>query len=234
MLRVAVGLVVLFVVAVTVCLVIDLDPLSVQALTILPFMTSLGLFTAGWSLSRGATRVAVSQKGLTIDQSGRVDNYRWEDIGWCTLAEIPIDFSSGQRRQLLIYGADGRRLAVLGDTFDNFDRMVATVKMHIDTRESSVSRAIQLRQARKGAVLVVGGSLLCLAASLEIGWSTHTGAIPDDKHLCSQLAGYGMSAVLALVSFLFAGLAVWHWRGWEIDLDTVTGRFTIKRSGDGE
>jgi len=60
------------------------------------------------------------------------------------------------------------------------------------------------------------------------------GEIIDDDFLKSPVAGYGLPALLTLICIFFLAAAALQWKGWDIDLDSKTGRISIKRFGEGE
>ena len=57
--------------------------------------------------------------------------------------------------------------------------------------------------------------------------------IQADLKAITVLGGYGMSAVGLVVGLFFLGASVLQWRGWDIDLDSKTGKISIKRFGTG-
>lgn len=59
------------------------------------------------------------------------------------------------------------------------------------------------------------------------------GEPPNRDSTRQPLVGYGMPALVALMSLFFLGCAALMWRGWDIDLDSKTGRLSIKRFGTG-
>lgn len=60
------------------------------------------------------------------------------------------------------------------------------------------------------------------------------GEVPDDEFMKTPLGGYGLSGVVALMCLFFLGVAVMQWNGWDIDLDSKTGKLSIKRFGEGK
>lgn len=57
------------------------------------------------------------------------------------------------------------------------------------------------------------------------------GEVEDRSLMSRPLFGYGVPAALSLMCCLFLVAAVLQWRGWDIDLDTKTGRLSIRRFG---
>ena len=60
------------------------------------------------------------------------------------------------------------------------------------------------------------------------------GEVIDDDFMKSPVGGYGLSALAALMCIFFLGAAALQWKGWEIDMDSKTGKISIKRFGEGE
>lgn len=60
-----------------------------------------------------------------------------------------------------------------------------------------------------------------------------TGEVSDDDPARRPGLMYALSGVLVLICVLLFGAAVLQWRGWDIDLDSKTGRISIKRFGTG-
>jgi len=55
------------------------------------------------------------------------------------------------------------------------------------------------------------------------------GEVEDLSLFKQPLLGYGMPAVLTVMSLFFLAAAALQWRGWDIDLDSRTGCLSIKR-----
>jgi hypothetical protein len=60
-----------------------------------------------------------------------------------------------------------------------------------------------------------------------------TGEVSDDDLTKRPAMMYGLSAVLAVICLFLMTAAVLQWRGWDIDLDSKTGKISIKRFGTG-
>ncbi len=52
------------------------------------------------------------------------------------------------------------------------------------------------------------------------------GEIFDDDFMKSPAGGYGLSALAALMCIFFFGAAALQWKGWDIDLDSKTGKIS--------
>ena len=59
------------------------------------------------------------------------------------------------------------------------------------------------------------------------------GEAEDRDPFKQPLIGYGLPVAVALLSLFFLATAVLMWLGWDIDLDSKTGRVSIKRFGTG-
>jgi hypothetical protein len=59
------------------------------------------------------------------------------------------------------------------------------------------------------------------------------GEVKEDDLLQRPLTGYGVPAIGAVMSLFFLAMAALYWRGWGLDLDSQSGRFSIKRFGTG-
>ncbi|NUQ62910.1 MAG: hypothetical protein HUU20_10495 [Pirellulales bacterium] len=56
----------------------------------------------------------------------------------------------------------------------------------------------------------------------------------EEKDLTrNPVIAYGLSVVVALMCFVFLGVAALQWHGWDLDLDSKTGRLSVKRFGTG-
>ncbi len=56
---------------------------------------------------------------------------------------------------------------------------------------------------------------------------------PPDDPTTSPGVMYLLSAVVAAISLLLLTAGALQWNGWDIDLDTKTGKISIKRFGTG-
>lgn len=60
-----------------------------------------------------------------------------------------------------------------------------------------------------------------------------TGEVEDRSLFDRPLVGYGLPALLTGMSLFFLAVAALQWRGLDLDLDSKTGRLSIKRFGSG-
>jgi hypothetical protein len=95
------------------------------------------------------------------------------------------------------------------------------------TRNAEVSRAYW--DSLEGATTV---PVTYVAADPSISRLT-TGEVPDDDPTRKPGMMYGLCGVLALICLFLLAAAVLQWRGWDIDLDSKTGKISIKRFGTG-
>ncbi len=57
---------------------------------------------------------------------------------------------------------------------------------------------------------------------------------PEERDLTKKpLIGYGLSALVSVICLALLAAAVFQWYGWDIDLDSKTGKLSIKRFGTG-
>ncbi len=57
---------------------------------------------------------------------------------------------------------------------------------------------------------------------------------PEERDLTKRpLVGYGLSALVSVICLFLLAAAVFQWYGWDIDLDSKSGTFSIKRFGTG-
>jgi hypothetical protein len=59
------------------------------------------------------------------------------------------------------------------------------------------------------------------------------GEVKEDDPLQQPLTGYGLPAIGAVMSLFFLAVAALNWCGWGLDLDSKSGRFSIRRFGSG-
>jgi hypothetical protein len=59
------------------------------------------------------------------------------------------------------------------------------------------------------------------------------GEVEETDFTRTPLGGYGLGAAAMVMGLFFLGASVLQWRGWDIDLDSKTGKFSIKQFGTG-
>ena len=59
------------------------------------------------------------------------------------------------------------------------------------------------------------------------------GELPERDSFKNPIIGYGLPAIVAAMSLLFLVASALMWRGWDIDIDSKTGKIAIKRFGTG-
>jgi len=60
-----------------------------------------------------------------------------------------------------------------------------------------------------------------------------TGEVAERDSFANPVIGYGLPAVVGLMALGFISVGVMGLRGWDIDMDSKTGRVSIKRFGEG-
>ena len=293
-------------------LVNRLDQIHLHLVSTLPMLMAAGLLTGGWTLSRGARRVTIDDEGLQIEHRNGTRRYRWSEIGWAAVADAPMS----QQKRLHLYDRSGAKVASLSEAFQGFDDLVAIVKLRVADQCPAVAGDIQLRKARKSAIIMASFASVIILVSAGLAWMTYKeqratdmletdavegvaaidrlfvapngfttrveytvtneagetgsrnaeiepayhaelteanaktipvlfvpaepavsrlqhGEIIDDDVLKSPAGGYGLSAMAILLGLFFLGGAALQWRGWDIDLDSKTGKISIKRFGEG-
>lgn len=302
-----IGALVFAIVGFAIALSADVGQLSLHAMTTLPALLGIGALTAAWSTARTPTQVAVGPQGLLIVGRRGRQSYTWDQIGWATITAGALN----HQRHLVIFDADGKRVAKLSEAFDDFDTMIELVKRRIADRGDDTAERIRRRKGKRSALIMAGVSIAMLAIcganvwiayrqqradrlleeaavpgeaeivrrflapngvtprveyrvtapdgrtgtrnaeatrdywdSLEEATSVPVLYVPDEPQISRLAEGepenkenpvvmYVLSAVLALLCLLFLVAAALQWRGWDIDLDSKTGKISIKRFGTG-
>ena len=133
--------------------------------------TAVVLFAGGWVLIRGARRVTIENEELVIEQGSRPLRLLWSKVGWAT-----VKSGTGHQKSLLIYDSTGRKVASLSEAFEDFDLLVAEVKARVADQNPALAEDIQLRQARKSALLMGGFSILLLSLTGFFAHTAHRGS----------------------------------------------------------
>ena len=80
------------------------------------------------------------------------------------------DTPMSQQKRLVVYDQSGKKITSLSEAFENFDDLVATVKSIVADHRPEVAGDIQLRKARKSAILIAGiASVLILVSAAKRG-----------------------------------------------------------------
>lgn len=290
----------------------DIDQLTMHAITTMPMVMAVGLITGGWALIRTPLRVTVDRNGVEVEDRRGCTMYAWSDIGW-TANGVNMQ----QQPFLAIYDRSGKKLTSLGSGFRDFERMASMIRSQVAERADDTSERIQLKKARRSAVLMGVGGTLLLAGCGVVGWTvwdtqrsmallesaavegTATvdelfvapngttkrmrytvtsdigetgsrnvelesnyydeledsgeksvpvlfvpaepsisrllqGEVEDDDITKQPLVGYGMSCVGMMMTLFLYSAGALHWRGWDLDIDSKTGKVSIKQFGEGE
>jgi hypothetical protein len=290
---------------------LGVNQISLHGMTTLPTMLGLGALYAAWTKFHAPREVGVGPEGIRIDTGRESRTYGWDRIGWCTVQMGGMGF----QRSLRLYDVQGRRLADLSDTIEDFDALVELIKQHIAAKGDQIADKIQLSKAKRTAMLSAVVGVLALAISGAFAWHNHgeiraarmleqsavpgraeieerflapngitprlvyrvstpdgrsathnaeverrvwdklEGAksvpvlyVPEDPSISrlligevksrdsfeSPLVGYGLPAAGAALGLFLIGAAVLLSFGWSVDLDSKTGRLSIKRFGSGK
>ncbi len=165
------------------------DQLSLHAMSTLPMIMAVGLLTGGWTLRRGPRSVTIDNAGLQIENSGGTDRHQWIDIGWVTVTAP----AGSRQRRLVLYDISGNKVAALGEVFENFDDLIATVKSKVAEERTAIGPSIQLRKARKSAVLMASFASLMIFATATLAWMTYR-----EQRAASLLETDGVEGVAAV------------------------------------
>lgn len=145
------------------------DQLTLHSITTLPMIIAFGLFTGGWALRRSPRRVTIDDDGLQIEQSRGTRQHPWSEIGWAMVTATP----NNQQKRLVVYDQSGKKIISLSEAFEDFDDLVATVKSIVAEQGPEVAGDIQLRKARKNAILMAGFASIMILISAAIAWMTY-------------------------------------------------------------
>lgn len=288
----------------------QVDQVTQQLLCGGPMAAAVALLAGGWVLTRGPRRVTIEKEELVIEQGSRPLRLLWSKVGWAT-----IKLGTSHQRSLVIYDSSGRKVASLSEAFEDFDLLVAAVKSRVADQNPTLVENIQMRKARKSALLMGGFAILMLAGA---GWLVHTARqdqeaarllqsdaiegvaqidrlfvapngintrveytvtneaggsrnteitpayfaelteadaktvpviyVPSDPSISRLQRGeiieggfmnspkgqYMLSGLVAAMCLVFLGAAALQWKGLDLDLDSKTGKFSIKKFGEGE
>jgi hypothetical protein len=142
--------------------------LALHSMTTLPAILSVGALTAGWRLLRTPGRVIVGSDGLTIETSRGERRLRWSDVG-----SAGVETGGMTHRRLLnITDVDGKSIAKLDQSFDDFDAMVAIISRHVEAKGDDTSARILRKKARRNAILAFTVGLFMAVACIFVAWTT--------------------------------------------------------------
>ena len=146
-----------------------LDQIHLHLIATLPMIVAFGLLTGGWTLIRGVRRVTIDDAGLQVEQRGGTQRHRWSEIGWAAVT----DAAMGQQKRLDVYDQSGTKVASLSEALQNFDALVTIVKSKVADHSPSVAGDIQLRKARRSAMIMAVFAMVIILASAGITWMTY-------------------------------------------------------------
>lgn len=276
-----------------------------------PALVGLALLAASRMAARTPSQITVGPEGLCIDHDRKPrEKIPWSDIAWAAVGNAGLT----QQKQLLVYDPQGRVLASLGDSFEDFDRLIKQIQRSVAGRQDGAADAVRRQKARRSAVVTAGISLVLTGVAVANYWMAseqaraaallESDAVPGEaeivrrfvapngvtKRLEYRVTGEngqtamrnaevtgrywrslesattvpiryvpaepaisrliegevesddlsespdfmkGLSVVLGCLCALFFAGAALQWFGWDIDLDSRTGKVSIKRFGAG-
>ncbi len=135
---------------------------AMQGMTTVPILIGIRLIISARSAQRAAREVWVGPYGLRVVTLKGTNTHPWESLGWSRVAKN----SWSQKRELTLFGNDGKPFLTLDQTLDNFDYLVQTVSHNIGLRGSDVTDKIRMTKARRTAVGMAFGSVFLLAIAI--------------------------------------------------------------------
>lgn len=126
--------------------------------------TILGVFAVigALALRRVCTAVVVDEAGLRVEWGEQSEAFAWRDLAWSR-----VDATLAQTgRVLRLYGTDGSVVARIGETIDDFDRLIDLIRKRLEDQPDVVSELIRQQQGRRQALLLIGlGLVFALVAA---------------------------------------------------------------------
>ena len=132
------------------------DQLTLHLVSTMPCILGIGALSTAWATARSAHAVSVDSQGLAVTYRQEAQRFGWDEIGWA--ATQPLVMNSA-RRQMRVYGTDGRLVAKLSDAIENFDVMAALIESRIAVKEDGTADRLLLKKARRMAALTFLGGI---------------------------------------------------------------------------
>ena len=162
-----IGLLVAGVVGFVVAAMTRVDQLTLHLVSTMPCILGIGALSTAWATARSAHAVSVDSRGLAITYRQAAQRFGWDEIGWA--ATQPLVMNSA-RRQMKVYGTDGRLVAKLSDAIENFDVMAALIESRIAVKEDGTADRLLLKKARRMAVLTFLGGIAFTGLTIAFVW----------------------------------------------------------------
>ncbi len=284
--------------------------LALHSMTTLPVLIGISAIAASRLMAHTPKQVTVGPQGVCIDTAKGRQCHPWEKIGWCAVGTSGMS----HRKQLTICDTQGRPIATLSDSLEDFDTLVELVQSRISRKGDGTAETIRQRKGRKSAIITGAIALVLTAVAIANLWMAFEeqraarllkeASVPGDAEIVRRFTApngvtrrleyrvdspngqtatrnaevtpaywdrlenaktvpviyvpdepaisrltegeveskdmtespgfmIGLSAVLLVMCAVFLAAAVMQWRGWDIDLDSKTGKLSIKRFGEG-
>jgi hypothetical protein len=277
-----------------------------------PTLVGVALVAASRHMARTPTQVTVGPDGICIDHDHKPrEKFGWDQIAWAAIGNAGML----QQRQLLLYDRNGKTLAGLSDSFEDFKQLIKQVQRAVARKTDADAEQVRLKKARTSAVFLACGSVflsvICVAnfwmatetertnslfdreatdgeaeivrrfvapngvtkrleyrvagangqtatrnvEVTDLYWDSLNEAmtvpvryVPGEPAVSRLVAGEvtskdwsespgmmkGLSLILGAFCLLGFLAAAMQWSGWDIDLNSQSGKISIKRFGTGQ
>jgi hypothetical protein len=146
-------------------LLFPVGTLNLHLMSTMPTILAVGLLAKWWSSRNSPQQVVVFAEGVALHRTSGVQAIRWTDIAW--LQEGTAGMS--QARQVTLYDAQGKPLAVIAGDVERYPELVALVRQHVSETKNPAVTAVKKKKSRMAAILslvmgclmLAGGPFLC-------------------------------------------------------------------------
>jgi hypothetical protein len=136
----------------------------------LPGIFAVMALFAAWSFARVPREVSVGPQGVSITRGQRTKWYRWDEIGWVTVATL----GNTTRRRLVLFDTRGKSLDKIDEGLDGFSELVELVKKKIAEKGDTTAGAIRARQGRRSAIFIGSFATVMLFVCGAVAWITRS------------------------------------------------------------
>ncbi len=146
--------------------------LAMQGMTTVPVLVGLGALAAARSFATTPKQVSLGPQGMSIVGRRGTESYRWNQIGWATIATGALN----HRRQLVVFDAQGKAITRISDAFNDFDELVENLQARIAQKArqgDDTSERLRAKKARRAALLTGGIGLVMLAVAGANVWMAY-------------------------------------------------------------